>query len=230
VGWYVPANRAPSNPRAAVLPAQLRPLARAQLCALFWPDVPDAVARRNLTHLLTHLRHALPRSDLLHVHGDHLALDPAGVSSDTATLTQHAASARLPLDALREAAELLRGPFLAGFSLPDCPEFEAWADRERARWERVSHDLFATLAECAAAEERYDDAIWVAEHGLAVDELDEALHRRLMQLHGLLGDRAAVEHPSGSTWTSSTLTPGTSAASSRLPADARETNVRIPIV
>lgn len=52
---------------------------------------------------------------------------------------------------MREAAELLCGPFLAGFSLPDCPEFEAWVDHERARWERISRELFAPLTERAAA-------------------------------------------------------------------------------
>lgn len=175
------------------LAAELRPVAREQICALFWPDVPDAAARRHLTHLLTHLRQALPDPDLLQVDGDRIALSPARVSSDTAVLARIAASAQTPLDALRQAAELAGGAFLAGFRLSDCPEFEAWADTERARWERISRELFAMLAERAATEERYDDAIWAALRGLALDELDEALHRRLIALYGILGDRAAVE-------------------------------------
>jgi len=175
------------------LAAELRPVAREQICALFWPDAPDAAARRHLTHLLTHLRQALPDPDLLQADGDRIALSPARVSSDTAALARIAASAQTPLDALRQAAELAGGAFLAGFSLSDCPEFEAWTDTERARWERISRELFAMLAERAATEERYDDAIWAAQRGLALDELDEALHRRLIALYGILGDRAAVE-------------------------------------
>ena len=175
------------------LAAELRPVAREQICALFWPDVPDATARRHLTHLLTHLRQALPDPDLLQTDGDRIALNPARVSSDTAALARIAASAQTPLAALREAAEPAGGTFLGGFHLPDYPEFEAWADSERARWERISRELFAMLAERAAAEERYDDAIWAALRGLALDELDEALHRRLIALYGTLGDRAAVE-------------------------------------
>jgi 2-phosphoglycerate kinase len=115
------------------------------------------------------------------------------VASDTAPLFRIGASAQPPLEPLRQAAALLRGPFLDGFSLSDCPEFDAWADAERARWERISRELFATLAERAAAEERYDDAIWAAQRGLALDELNEALHQRLIGLYGTLGDRAAVE-------------------------------------
>src|SRR5215204_286237 len=36
------------------------PLTRAQLCFLFWPDIPDTTARRNLTRLLVLVRGALP--------------------------------------------------------------------------------------------------------------------------------------------------------------------------
>src|SRR3712207_8105997 len=49
------------------------------------------------------------------------------------------------------------------FRLPDSPEFEAWADTERTRWDRISRELLGDLAERAAAEEHYDDAIWAAQ-------------------------------------------------------------------
>lgn len=175
------------------LATDMRPASRDQLCALFWPDAPDAAARRSLTHLLTHLRRALPDPGLLQADGERIALDPARSISDTADLAGVLADERPPLDALRRAAELLRSPFLAGFSLPGCPEFAAWADGERARWERLSRELLATLAERAAAEERFGEAIWAAQRGLELDELDEALHRRLIALYAALGDRTAVE-------------------------------------
>ncbi|HBY96409.1 MAG TPA: hypothetical protein DEP84_21115, partial [Chloroflexi bacterium] len=38
------------------LAASLEAIPREHLCFLFWPDAPDSVARRNLSHLLTHLR------------------------------------------------------------------------------------------------------------------------------------------------------------------------------
>ena len=175
------------------LAVEQRPVAREHLAALFWPDVSDATARRSLTHLLTHLRRALPEPDLLVADGDRIALNPASVISDTASLATLITNTHTPLTTLRAGAELAGGTFLDGFGLPACPEFEAWLDTERARWERISRDLFATLVERATAEEHYDDAIWAAERGLALDELDEALHRQLIVLYGVLGDRAAVE-------------------------------------
>ncbi len=42
------------------------------------------MARRNLTHLLTHLRRALPQPDLLQLTDDYVSLDPALVWSDAA--------------------------------------------------------------------------------------------------------------------------------------------------
>jgi DNA-binding SARP family transcriptional activator len=38
------------------LAVELRPVPRTQLCYLFWPDVADAIARRNLTRLLVLVR------------------------------------------------------------------------------------------------------------------------------------------------------------------------------
>jgi predicted ATPase/DNA-binding SARP family transcriptional activator/Tfp pilus assembly protein PilF len=176
-----------------LLAVDLRPLAREEICALFWPDAPTPLARRHLTHLLTHLRRALPDPELLEVHSDRVRLSPARVSSDTDSVLRAASSTRTPLAVLRRAAELVRGPFLSGFSLPGCPEFDAWIDMERARWERVGRELLAALVERAAAEERYADAIWAAQRGLAFDGLDELLNRRLLTIYGAQGDRAAVE-------------------------------------
>src|SRR5215211_2988287 len=48
--------------RLAASPA---PVPRDQLAALFWPDAPDAAARRSLVVLLDHLRRGLPYPDLL---------------------------------------------------------------------------------------------------------------------------------------------------------------------
>jgi DNA-binding SARP family transcriptional activator len=44
------------------LAARLEPAPRAQLAFLFWPDIPDAAARRKLTRLLSSLRAILPQA------------------------------------------------------------------------------------------------------------------------------------------------------------------------
>ena len=193
-GAALPVPRRQTRALLYRLAAEGRAVSRAHLCALFWPDVPETAARRNLTHLLTLLRRSLPDPALLLAHSDTVALDLLRAWSDSAAFFASMTHVRTAtVETLRQVAELVRGPFLDGFSLPDCSEFEAWADNERARWERVNRELLATLTERAAAGECYDDAIWAAQRGLALDELDEALHRRLIVLYGTLGDRAAVE-------------------------------------
>src|SRR5258707_1040381 len=106
------------------LAAQAAPVPREQLCYLFWPDEPDATARRSLAHLLTHLRRALPSPNLLLASTDQVGLDRALAWADTITCERLIATAepRERAGALHQAAGLVRGPFLAGFSLPDRPE------------------------------------------------------------------------------------------------------------
>ena len=70
------------------LATRLQPVPREQLCFLFWPDAPEATARRHLSHLLTHLRRALPIPELLLVAADQIALDASRVWSDVATFEQ----------------------------------------------------------------------------------------------------------------------------------------------
>src|SRR5215212_7250395 len=105
------------------LAAQGAPVPREQLCYLFWPDEPDATARRSLAHLLTHLRRALPAPDLLITSNDQVGLNSAWASADT-TDAEHLIATAEPRNragALQQAAGLVRGPFLDGFSLPDRP-------------------------------------------------------------------------------------------------------------
>lgn len=173
------------------LAADLHPASRAQLCYLFWPDVPDATARRNLTRLLALLRHALPQPDALLADAETVALDRERVWSDTAAFVQLTATTgpAARLQALHEAVALARGPFLDGFALPDSPEFEAWVDTERRTWERRFLDALAALIEAHTTARHYPAAIAAAQRYLQADELAEDIHRRLIALYGAVGDR-----------------------------------------
>jgi predicted ATPase/DNA-binding SARP family transcriptional activator len=174
------------------LAAQGTPVPREQLCYLFWPDQPDATARRSLAHLLTHLRRALPAPDLLIASNDQVGLSSAW--ADTADFERLIATAapHERAGALQQAAGLVHGPFLAGFSLPDRPEFDEWATQERQLWERRFLETLAALVEHHTARGDYSAAIDAAQRYLAVDELAEEIHRRLIQLHALSGDRSAA--------------------------------------
>jgi DNA-binding SARP family transcriptional activator len=178
------------------LAAEERPVPREHLCFLFWPDVPEATARRKLTGLLAHLRRGLPESELLVATGDHVELLDAQLWSDARAFgrlcaVQAGAGAG---DALRQAVTLYRGPFLDGFSLPECPEFEEWALLERYTLEQRYLKALATLVQESTASGDTAAAIEYARRYLASDELAEEVHRQLIDLYVMAGDRSAALH------------------------------------
>ena len=176
------------------LAAGPQPVPREKLSYLLWPDTPEADARRNLRGLLTHLRRALPVPDLLLTSQEMVGLDPDRTWSDT-VLFERLCTASGPAtqaEALQQAADLYRGPFLSGFSLPGCPEFEMWATAERQIWERLYLEALATLVKERAAQGQYAAAIAYARRYLATDDLAEEIHRRLIELYTTIGDRSAA--------------------------------------
>ena len=176
------------------LAAQATPLPREQLCYLFWPDETESTARRALAHLLTHLRRALPDPSVLVSVNDQVGLDPGKAWSDMVVFDRLLTTPdpRERTVALQRAAELPRGPFLDGFSLPDCPEFEQWAARERQSVERRWLEALGALIEHHSARGALPQAIEAAKRYLAADELAEDIHRRLIALYAMNGDRAAA--------------------------------------
>jgi DNA-binding SARP family transcriptional activator len=176
------------------LATHLKPIPREHLSYLFWPDMPDSGARRNLSHVLTHLRSNLPVPELLLSADEHIALDPRRIWSDTVTI-QQLCTAPQPAghtEALRQTIDLYRGPFLAGFSLPTSPEFEAWAALEQSSWERHYLEALAALVEGHLACGNHQAAIDYALRYLAVDDLNEDMHRRLIECYAATGDRSAA--------------------------------------
>ena len=172
----------------------LRPVARDQLAFLFWPDIGDSAARRNLTVLLNQLRQALPCPDLVLTQGDAILLNPAHLQTDTVVFAEALAQATRggTIAPLTTAVDLYRGPFLDGFALPAAAEFEAWLMQERQSWERRYLDALALLVDGYVARGAYPDAIAVAQRALAVDPLAEEMHRQLITLYATAGDRTAA--------------------------------------
>ncbi|NTU79251.1 MAG: AAA family ATPase [Chloroflexales bacterium] len=179
---------------AAPAPGAAPMLPRDHLCFLLWPDLPQSAARRNLSVVIAQLRRALPRPELVITSGDTVGLREHGIGSDAATfvaLVPNALRAGSLAD-LAAAASLYRGPFLDGFSLPDAPEFEAWADGERQAWERRYLDTLTTLVAGYRAEGAYPEAIAAAQQALTIDPLSEELYRALIALYAAQGNRAAA--------------------------------------
>ncbi|MGE5602793.1 MAG: AfsR/SARP family transcriptional regulator [Nitrososphaerales archaeon] len=175
------------------LAAKRHPVAREELCFGFWPDRADAQAHRQLSHLLSHLRTALPDPELVQSVNDTIELDWNRVWCDASSL-RAACTSLEPENAheLEQAIRYYRGPFLAGFSLPAAPEFELWVSEQRTLHERLYLDALRVLLRSEATFMDYDRAIKYARMYLQVDEMAEDIHRELMILHVMAGDRPAA--------------------------------------
>ena len=170
------------------------PAPREKLCSLFWPDIGEGDSRRNLTRLLSSLQEALPIKSLVVAGPDQVALDHARVEVDTLAfqgLRREGLEARLP-GSLEKAARLHRGPFLEGFSLPGCPEYETWASLEGEALEQDYRQVLAALVSELVLDGDLPRAIHYARLSLQSDELDEGMQRCLIELYALNGERSAA--------------------------------------
>jgi predicted ATPase/DNA-binding SARP family transcriptional activator len=193
-GQPVALSRRQSRALLYRLTASPVPIPRDELCFLFWPDIGESEARRNLTVLLNHLRRELPRSDIVATVDDAIDLQRAFVWTDLGTLHVTSDSALLSqsVDDLHATADLYRGPFLHGFGLPASAEFDIWLAHERQTWERRYLAILAALVERHANLRDYSAAADAAQRFLATNNHTEDIHRRLIWLYAALGDRAAA--------------------------------------
>jgi predicted ATPase/DNA-binding SARP family transcriptional activator len=176
------------------LAAELEHVPRETLSFIFWSDAPESTARRNLSRLLSHLRNTLPDPGLIVTSGEYVGLDRDRVWSDAAAFVHLCAATpdgSTP-EALEQAVGLYRGPFLEGFALPGNGEYEEWANAERGVLQRQYLDALSGLCDSYASAGAHDKAIAAAERYLAVDELSEEVHRRLIELYAARGDRGAA--------------------------------------
>lgn len=164
---------------------------RDKLTALMWGDTFEAQARQSFRQALASLRRALASAEAapLRAEAGSIALNPEAVAVDVAEF--EAAVAEASMGALEKAASLYRGDLLDGFRLDD-PGFEEWRVVERERLHDLAlHGLGLLLREERRAD-RVEAAIRTARRILALDGLQEAVHRTLMRLFLSQRRRAAA--------------------------------------
>lgn len=83
---------------------------------------------------------------------------------------------------LQRVADLYRGEFLAGLSLPECPEFEDWLAMQRESLLRRAQGILEQLAGHYEQAGNLEQAIVSARRLAELDPWQEAVHRRLMRL------------------------------------------------
>jgi DNA-binding SARP family transcriptional activator len=170
-----------------------QPVTRTRLIALLWQDSDEQEGRNSLSTALSRVRRSLPSVPIVAA-GDSLVWRPDAaeeVWTDIATfqeLTRPSAT-RAQLDT---AVDLWRGPFLEGFDLRDCSDWDEWLELERAAWQQRMLDVLERAAEAHASESDWSGALAHARRALAIDPLQERFHRLVMRLYERAGDRAAA--------------------------------------
>jgi len=162
-----------------------RSRARDHLLGVFWPEKPEKDARHSLNEAVRRLRAGLGAGRLI-TRGELITLEGDGLSVDVKTFEELAARHGV------EAARLMRGDFLEGFSVEDAPGFEDWAARERTRWRAKGVGALIDLGEEALAVGRLNDAEEFALRALALESHSEAVARLRMRAMALRGDSAGA--------------------------------------
>ncbi|MGH2625100.1 MAG: AfsR/SARP family transcriptional regulator, partial [Anaerolineales bacterium] len=173
----------------ALPPGRTHP--RDKLAALLWGDTPSGPARNALRQTLFILRKALGGAEpaTLHVTGDAIALAPAVVQTDVEAF-ERAVAEGTP-SSLGQTVDLYRGDLLAGLTVVE-PAFEDWLMAERERLRELALEALARLLAHQRAVGATADAVQSALRLLALDPLQEAVHRTLMRLYAQLGRRDAA--------------------------------------
>src|SRR6185437_3929945 len=153
---------------------------REWLMALLWGDRGDVQARHSLNQALTSIRRACGGALLLVAGRDTVTLDGADVEVDVALLRRPVGKGNL--EALRAAATLYRGPLLDGLRLREAG-FEEWLGVERRELQDLAIARLTDLAQQEAEQGDRDAAAAALDRALALDPLNETLHRRVIQLH-----------------------------------------------
>jgi len=186
------------------------PRRREALAAMLWPDRPEPAARTNLRQALYRLRRALCDDQSSHPHllttakemqldaaCDHW-LDVAELEACTsACRSHHPRGLNLCPDCLarlESAAQLYRGEFLAGFTLPACPLFEWWQLNMQETCYRQVLEALHKLVVTYEAQRDYASVSRYAQRQIELEPWRESAYRRCMRALALSGQRGEALH------------------------------------
>jgi DNA-binding SARP family transcriptional activator/predicted ATPase len=147
-------------------------------------------ARSGLRQSLYALRKAVTvEPPALLIDGDTVVLNPTTVDVDVVEFERSVAEGAPT--ALERAAALYRGELLEGLALQEAP-FEEWLLAERERLRELALEALAKLLRHQRTTGATEAALQTALRLLALDPLQEPVHRTVMRLYVQLGRRASA--------------------------------------
>jgi DNA-binding SARP family transcriptional activator len=173
---------------------------RDHVSTLLWGEIPQSRARYNLRRALWKLRSALDQVGLppgvcLVTEGSWIHIprtapywvDVHDFEQVLQACFQDPQSRFSPasegIRRIRKALDLYRGDFLAGFSVLRAPNFDEWLVFERERLFLLLLRALTSLIQGFIARGERDEAIAACQRLLALDPLQEDIHRLLMRLY-----------------------------------------------
>lgn len=178
---------------------------RELLATLLWPESEPSRGRARLRRELATLNDLLGKGwletdreqiGLTGSAGQQMWLDVAAFQESLVRCQQHdhPVNEACPecLPPLCEAVALYRGSFLAGFSLPDSPEFDEWQFFQAEEQRQAFASALERLVRLLSSQGDYESALPYARRWLALDSLHEPAHCQLMQLYACTGQWTAA--------------------------------------
>jgi len=168
---------------------------RDALSELLFPGHDRAHARADLRQTIFHLRSTVGEKWLTADLGAVALASEHGAWVDVDAFRRMAREAGKPdedAELLARAAGLYRGEFLAGFYLRDSPAFEDWQLFQAEDLRQQQAAVLQRLVEDHELRGEHDQALARCRSWLELDPLEESVHRRLMHLYALCGQRAAA--------------------------------------
>lgn len=164
--------------------------ARDSLAALFWPECDQARARGNLRSSLFELGRSLGDGaldliqDRIGLVCGRLRLDVDDLQAGVRPCAHGPDGVLCPpcLVRLEAAVGATRGPFMAGFSLTDCPDFDDWQFRWSTRLKEIYAPLLRRLIAAYRVEGRVDEAARIAERWIETEPYAEEARRTQIEL------------------------------------------------
>jgi len=165
---------------------------RSHLANLFWPDVSEQTARKNLRDVLSNLRQLL---------GQHLIILREEVTFNSAEpywldVDAYRSLIKAPTagrsSALQQALTLYQNEFLTGFHVRNAIPFEEWQLFQREELAMVAGQGMHRLIDLYIQEEAYEAGLALTYRLLEAEPWDEKAYRKQMLLFMLNGQRGAA--------------------------------------
>lgn len=180
-----------------------QPHSRDALATLLWPEYDQSSARTNLRRDLSRLK-SLVGDEVLLIDRAQVSVNPeAGLWLDVAEFQRRVATAQQHghapqqlcancLAALTEAVALYGEDFMAGFTLPDSPDFDEWQFFQSEGLRQSLAEALQQLIGWHVGQQEFEQGIEYGRHWLALDPLHEPAQRQLMRLYAWADQQAAA--------------------------------------